>query len=105
MVPVPSGFPVRPVDSRDVATRLTDLALAEPAGRVPDLGGPEVLSFAAVMREYLQASGHGWRKVLPIRLPGTAEARAGGMLPAKDPEPITGQRTWKEFLAETYARG
>lgn len=104
VVPVPAGFLIQPVDSRDVAERLAELALDEPAGRVTDLAGPAVLTFADVMRQYLTATGHPRRRVLSIRLPGTAQVRAGSMLPAKDPEPVLGHRTWEEFLREQSPR-
>jgi uncharacterized protein YbjT (DUF2867 family) len=35
VAPVPAGFIVQPVDPRDVAARLAELALSEPAGRAP----------------------------------------------------------------------
>lgn len=43
VVPAPKGFLVQPVDSREIAARLVELALGKPAGRVPDMSGPEVL--------------------------------------------------------------
>jgi uncharacterized protein YbjT (DUF2867 family) len=42
VVPVPAGFTAQPVDPRDVADRLAELALGEPAGRAPDMAGPQV---------------------------------------------------------------
>ena len=39
VVPVPAGFTVQPVDPHDVAGRLVELALAESAGRAPDMAG------------------------------------------------------------------
>jgi uncharacterized protein YbjT (DUF2867 family) len=100
VIPVPAGFRTQPVDSAEVAARLTDLALSEPAGRAADLGGPEVLSFAEVIRTYLAAVGKR-RPVVPVWLPGTAAVRAGGLLVAGQPgdRPPSGQRTWAEFLA------
>jgi uncharacterized protein YbjT (DUF2867 family) len=41
VVPVPAGFTVQPVDPRDVAARLVELALGEPACRAPDMAGPD----------------------------------------------------------------
>jgi hypothetical protein len=40
MVPVPAGFAVQPIDPDEVAARLVELTLGEPAGRVPDLAVP-----------------------------------------------------------------
>jgi uncharacterized protein YbjT (DUF2867 family) len=67
--PVPRGFRVQPVDSREVAARLAELALGEPAGRAPDMAGPGVSSWQDLFRGYLTATGQ--RKlVTPCRSPG-----------------------------------
>src|SRR5215472_12148948 len=102
VVPVPAGFMIQPVDSYEVAARLAGLALSEPAGRVPDMGGPEVVSFADLLRTYLRVS-HRRRPVVPLWMPGIRAVRAGALLvPAREaaaPGPAGGQRTWEEFLA------
>lgn len=97
VLPTPSGFRFQPIDADEVAARLVELALGEPAGRVPDIGGPEVYEMADLIRGYLRAS-HRRRLILPIRMPGRAarEFRAGVNLA---PERAVGQRTWEEFLA------
>jgi uncharacterized protein YbjT (DUF2867 family) len=93
---VPAGFIVQPVDPRDVAARLAGLALGEPAGRVPDMAGPQVSNWTDLLREYLKASGrHRW--VLPVRIPGTRAVRDGALLPP--PGHTLGSRTWDQFLA------
>ena len=100
VVPSPSGFRVQPVDAGEVADRLTELALGDPAGLVPDLGGPRVYPLADLIRGYLKATGRR-RPLLPLRLPGAAAAafRDGANL---TPDHATGHRTWEEFLAETH---
>jgi uncharacterized protein YbjT (DUF2867 family) len=98
VIPVPAGFLVQPVDSGEVAARLADLTLAEPAGRVPDMAGPQVLSFADLIRTYLRATGRRPRPVVPIWTPGTGPIRAGALCPAKGTEATLGHRTWPEFL-------
>src|SRR5215211_8523076 len=42
VIPVPSGFRVQPVEADEVAARLVELTLGEPAGLVADMGGPRV---------------------------------------------------------------
>ena len=102
MVPVPAGFVIQPVDSGEVAARLADLALAEPAGRVPDMGGPQVISFAELLRAYLRA-GRRRRPVVPVWMPGIRAVRAGALLvppeQAAAPGYAAGQRTWEDILA------
>jgi uncharacterized protein YbjT (DUF2867 family) len=96
VVPVPTGFTVQPVDPRDVAARLAELALGEPAGRAPDMAGPQVSNWTDLIRGYLKAI-HRRRPVLPVRIPGTRAVRNGALLPP--PGHTVGSRTWDQFLA------
>jgi uncharacterized protein YbjT (DUF2867 family) len=98
VVPLPSGFRVQPVEADEVAARLAELTLGEPAGLVPDIGGPRVYDASDLLRGYLRATGQR-RPIVPIRLPGKAAAafRAGGNLA---PEQAVGHRTWEDFLAQ-----
>lgn len=102
VVPVPAGFRVQPIDADEVAARLVELTLGEPAGRVPDMGGPQVSSFADLLRVYLRVT-HRRRPVVPVWMPAIGAIRAGGLLVAEQhaaPEQTAGRRTWEEFLAE-----
>jgi uncharacterized protein YbjT (DUF2867 family) len=98
VVPVPAGFTVQPVDPRDVAARLVELALGEPAGRAPDMAGPQVSNWTDLLRGYLKAS-HRRRWVVPVRIPGTRAVRNGALLPP--PGHTTGCRTWDQFLTQS----
>ncbi|HEY3711996.1 MAG TPA: NAD(P)H-binding protein [Amycolatopsis sp.] len=97
VLPVPS-WRFQPVDVRDVAGRLAELALGEPAGRAPDFGGPEVLPAADLARSVLAASGRS-RRVVPFRLPGKlfGAYAAGGNLA---PDHTDGMITFEQYLAE-----
>ena len=95
---VPAGFVVQPVDSGEVAARLAELAQHEPSGRVPDLAGPQVLSFADLVRTYLRVTGRRPRPVVPVWTPGIGPIRAGALYPPPDAQATVGQRTWPEFL-------
>lgn len=100
LIPAISGFLVQPVDADEVAARLVELVLGEPAGRVPDIGGPQVLSAATLIRDYLRATKRR-RLVIPFWMPGLGAIRSGGLLvrKRKDGETETsGKRTWQEFL-------
>jgi uncharacterized protein YbjT (DUF2867 family) len=98
LIPVPAGFVVQPVDSGEVTARLAELALGEPRGRVPDMAGPQVLSFADVIRIYLQATGRRPRPVVPIWTPGIGPIRAGALYPRPGTEVTLGRRSWLDFL-------
>jgi uncharacterized protein YbjT (DUF2867 family) len=98
VIPVPSKVRFQPVDTGEVADRLVELALSDPAGLVPDMAGPRVYAMSALLREYLRARRK-HRLLLPVRLPGKAAGafRAGANLA---PDRAVGRRTWEEFLAE-----
>ena len=99
VIPVPGGLRFQPVDARDVATRLVDLTLDQPAGLVPDLAGPTVYPMGDLVRGYLRARGKR-RLTMPVRIPGKAGRayRAGDNLTLTGAD--LGTRTWEDFLAE-----
>lgn len=104
VVPVPAGFKIQAVDERDVAARLAELANGPPAGEVGDIAGPQLDSYAGMLRVYLKAS-HRHRPVVEIPMPGTGAIRSGALLPdpSSDGPLVTGRRTWEEYLAEKVA--
>ncbi|MGW1496750.1 SDR family oxidoreductase [Streptomyces sp. NPDC002402] len=99
VIPVPGGLRFQPVDSRDVAARLVELTLGEPAGLVSDLAGPKVYGMGDLARGYLRARGKR-RLMMPVRIPGKAGRayRAGENLSLD--RATLGRRTWEDFLAE-----
>lgn len=99
---LPAGVADQPVEVAEVAARLAALAPAAPAGRVPDLGGPEVRTLPELARVYLRASGRR-RRVLEVPLAGRAYRafRAGGHLV---PERADGKGTFEEFLEARKGR-
>lgn len=98
IMPAFSGFRYQPVDARAVADKLVELALGEPAGLVPAIGGPSIYPMADLVRSYAKATGHR-RIVLPMHIPGkAAKAQRNGANLARDR--AVGQRTWEEYLAE-----
>jgi len=98
VIPVPTGVHFQPVDAREVAARLVELALGAPSGLVSDIAGPRVYGMAELLRSYLAASRRR-RLLVPVRLPGRAARaiRAGANLA---PDHAVGRRTWEAFLAE-----
>lgn len=87
----------QPIEVTEVATRMAELAGAPPAGRVDEMGGPEVRDARDLARAYLRAAGKR-RIVVPLRLPGRAgvQLRAGANLA---PEHAVGVRTFEQYLA------
>lgn len=107
---------IQPIDTREVARVLAGMALSGPGsglggravsgpmgsgphGRMPDLGGPEVLT-GRRLAEIVSAQ-HGWKKrIVDVSLPGRAWASfAAGYHLA--PSNRAGGRTFAEFLAQS----
>ena len=98
----PAGVSFQPVDTRDVAARLVALALAEPAGRADDFGGPHVEPVPDLARAWLRAAGK-HRPLQPVKLPGQLFRgyAAGGHLTPQHPD---GRITFEEFLRAHVTR-
>lgn len=94
------AFSFQPISTEDVATRLTELAGAEPAGRVADIGGPERRTARDLAAAWKGATGSR-RAIWSPRLPGrTIAAFAAGHNLV--PGPAYGTRTFGDYLAERY---
>jgi uncharacterized protein YbjT (DUF2867 family) len=74
---------IQPIDPTIVAARLAEAALAEPAGRLPDLAGPRVQTLSELSAAWAAARG---KHLLPLPIPGlgkTGKALAAGALCAE----------------------
>ncbi|KAB1989543.1 SDR family oxidoreductase [Streptomyces triticiradicis] len=93
---LPAGVSDQPVETAEVAERLAALAAGAPAGRVEDMGGPEVRTFRSLARAHLRAVGKR-RPLLEVRLPGKAYRafREGHHL---TPGHAVGKGTFEDFL-------
>lgn len=97
----PAGMSAQPIEADEVARRLSELSAGEPAGRVADMGGPEVRT----MREFalLTLRAYGLRgPLVPVRLPGRA-ARAYREGHHTTPGHAVGVRTYSEYLGVVTA--
>lgn len=94
---LPAGARAQPIEVAEVTDRLAELAVGAPAGRVEDMGGPEVRSLESLARAYLKATGRR-RAVVNVPLAGKAYRgfRAGGHL---TPERAVGKGTFEDYLA------
>lgn len=92
---LPGGILLQPVDTGTVAARLAEAALADPAGRLPDLVGPKPQSLENLGREWMAATGN-HKPVWVVPLPGfIARAwRPIGGLGAQQQGP-----SWADWLA------
>ncbi|MFD6855845.1 SDR family oxidoreductase [Rhodococcus sp. NPDC060090] len=87
---------IQPIAAAEVADELARLASASPAGRVPEIGGPEIVSTRDLARTY-NYSINARKRIWPIHIPGRAFAafRAGHNL---TPERAVGTQTFSEYL-------
>jgi uncharacterized protein YbjT (DUF2867 family) len=96
----PAGFLCQPLDAGEFADALWRAVDAGPAGRVPDVGGPEVLTWDALLRAWLAALGRRPR-VRALPGPGAAAAalrRGDGTAPGG----AAGRVTWAAWLRTAY---
>lgn len=94
---LPRGWRFQPVDVGEVGARMASLAAGPPAGRVPDLGGPEVRTMDDLARAFLAVSGR-HRPIVSVPVPGRVAGAylAGGHLA---PEHADGTVTFEDHLA------
>lgn len=98
---LPKGFLFQSIETGEVADRLAELARSESAGRIPDIGGPEIRTFADLARSYLKGTGR-QRRVVEVPLPGKmARAFREGALTC--PDQAYGKIRWEEFLRGTVS--
>jgi len=94
---VPADTSFQPISVAEVAERLVELAEEAPAGRVPDMGGPEVLPATQLAQTYLHATAR-HRFVRPVRFPGKTAAgyrRGAHLTPAR----AVGRVSFQDYLA------
>ncbi len=86
----------QPIDPPLVAERMAGAAHADPAGRLPDVAGPEVLTLSELARAWRRA-GH---RALPLRFPMIGPIgrplREGALC---NPDAAAGGPTFEEWLA------
>lgn len=100
LLTLPGGWQFQPVDTRDVAARLVGVVEAEPAGLLPDFGGPEVLQFDDIAMAWAAARGMKRRVVhVPMPMKFSAHFAAGRLL---SPDHREGTVTFGQYLARRY---
>ncbi|WP_314176312.1 SDR family oxidoreductase [Streptomyces winkii] len=97
----PAGMSFQPIEADEVAQRLAELALGPPAGRVPDMGGPEVRTARELAQLTLHAYGRR-RPLLPVPLAGSA-ARGYKAGHHTTPGHAVGRRTYAEYVVAAAA--
>lgn len=96
VAPTGSAY-LQPVDAGVVAVRVAEVAQAEPAGRLGDVAGPEVLTLS----ELASAWRHAGHRALPLRIPMIGRIgrplREGALC---NPDAAAGGPTFERWLAD-----
>ena|SRR2546425_2901034 len=97
---VPKSFKFQPIETGEVADRMVSDAAKGPIGRLPDIGGPEILTFGEMAKAWQQA--HGQRR--PIVNAPLLGAVVRGFKAGYNcaPEHAEGKVTWGEWLRARY---
>lgn len=105
-IPLPTDFRVQSVDPSEVAERLVQVVEAGPAGRLPDLAGPETLTLAEAAAQWKEVRGIR-KRVVRLPLPGAAAAafRAGHNTAPEGERATVSWRSWLHQGAAPRARG
>lgn len=88
---------LQPIEPAVVAARLAEIAHAEPAGRLEDIAGPEVLTLSDLARRWRRADGR-WMLPLPVPMVGKVgrPLREGALC---SPDAAAGGPTFEEWLS------
>jgi len=100
VMPVPTDFQSQPMDVSEAAARLVEVAAMPPAGMLPDIGGPDVLSLGEMAKVWRAARGirrpmvhlpiwAGWADGFRKALNTNSRARYGTI-------------TWAEWVQRAY---
>ena len=77
------------------------MVAAGPRGRLPDLGGPEVLTAGEMAHAWLMLRGM-HRRLFPLHVPGkVAQGFRCGYNTCPD-QPVHGRITWTEWVQSKY---
>jgi uncharacterized protein YbjT (DUF2867 family) len=97
---IPFKWQFQPVDPVEVAARLVEVVRSEPAGRLPDFGGPEVRNLWSLAESWLMARKLNNRRVdLPLPFKFSRQFADGRLL---CPDHLDGKVTFEQYLQEKY---
>jgi uncharacterized protein YbjT (DUF2867 family) len=96
---LPGAAKFQLIDAGEVAEHMVETLGNGPSGRLPDVGGPEVLTAKGIARDWKAASGEN-----PITIPVPAMGPLSGFAKGYNcvPENKFGRITWKEWLTTKY---
>ncbi len=99
---IPMDLKFQLIAAKEVAGQLFEVVACEPAGRLPDIGGPEVAPLGEIARTW-KAVRCVRRPLVHLPLPGAvADAYRRGY--ARVPEKAYGRIKWEEWLELRYGQ-
>jgi uncharacterized protein YbjT (DUF2867 family) len=99
---LPFKWQFQPVDTNDVATRLVDVVVGQPAGMLSDFGGPEVRDFKSLAEAWLKARKRNQRLVnLPLPFKASRQVAEGRLT---CPAHRDGTITFEQYLERRYPK-
>lgn len=106
ILPIPHDAQFQLIDTRDVAAYMLPLLTAAPAGRLLDVGGPEILRVEEIARTYLAAQGAENPMLVdgPIEVFGPVGVAAFQQGLNLVPKNRYGHITWADFIREKYGK-
>jgi uncharacterized protein YbjT (DUF2867 family) len=97
---IPKNWQFQVISAAEVADQLVAAVQQGPSGRLPDVGGPEILSLEEMARDWLAAQNKSRRQVhLPV--PGGLSAGFRQGLNTT-PDNRVGSITWSQWVAAKY---
>jgi len=101
--PLPTKLKSQPIDVGEAAGEIVQYATPDAAGRVPAVGGPEVMTLGEMAAAYREARGLR-RPILRVPIPGKVAKgfRAGK---ATCPDRTVGTTAWEAWLDREYGAG
>ncbi|MGD2077693.1 MAG: NAD(P)H-binding protein [Chloroflexota bacterium] len=97
---LPKKWQFQSIAGADVAEQLLAAVQQGPAGRLPDIGGPEILSVDEMARQWLAAQGKR-RATVHLPVPGGLSAGFRRGLNTV-PDNRVGQISWSQWLQDRY---
>jgi uncharacterized protein YbjT (DUF2867 family) len=96
---LPGAAKFQLIDVGEVAGHMVSTLAAGASGRLPDIGGPEVLTAKEIARDWMAARG---KKLITIPVPAMGPLSGFAKGYNCVPENRFGRITWKEWLATKY---
>ena len=98
--PLPTTWQLQPIDVGEAADAIVEHATMDAAGRVPDVGGPQVRTVGELATAYREARGLR-RPIVRLPVPGKTSRRLrDGELTCAERD--VGTTTWETYLAHAY---